>query len=185
MGLKMEFENGVRPLCWPTCFLSTSKVYYLQLNENFCCSGDINFTQRNSIKNKLEMINKETHFLSFFRGVSLQAILTLFLVNSMVFKSTHNVNSVISIETVPVPKYIEKCLEIGFFFSQYFDIYGKLGPGAAFHDKICCSFPQNAHTLHALKNFAFIRILCCLLHSSDLDLVETAKISGPEDVPKS
>ena len=71
MALRMEFKNGVRPLCWPTCFLSTSKVYYLQLNENFCCSGDINFTQRNSIKNKLEMINKETHFLSFFRGVSL------------------------------------------------------------------------------------------------------------------
>ena len=35
-------------------------------------------------------------------------------------------------------------------------IYGKLYQGATFHYKICCSFLQNAHTLHALVSSFFL-----------------------------
>ena len=50
--------------------------------------------------------------------------------------------------------------------------YGKLDPEATFQYKICCSFPQNAHTLHALGNSISIGILCRNLRLSDLDLLE-------------
>ena len=52
-------------------------------------------------------------------------------------------------------------------------IYGKLAPGAETHYEFCCSFPQKAHSLHALESSIFIGFPCCLLHLSDLDLVTT------------
>ena len=51
--------------------------------------------------------------------------------------------------------------------------YGKPAQGSDFHFEFFCSFPQNAHTLHTLEGSIFIRFLCCLLRSSDLDLVTT------------
>ena len=45
---------------------------------------------------------------------------------------------------------------------------GKLASGAESHYEICCSFPQNVHTLHALESSIFIRFLFRLLRSSDL-----------------
>ena len=49
--------------------------------------------------------------------------------------------------------------------------YGQPAPGAESHFEFCCSFPQNAHTLHALESSIFVGFLSCLLRSSDLDLV--------------
>ena len=51
--------------------------------------------------------------------------------------------------------------------------YGKHVPGATFHYEICCYFPQNARTLHALESSNFIGIGRRLLRSSDLDLLTT------------
>ena len=47
-------------------------------------------------------------------------------------------------------------------------IYGKLPLGAESHYEFCCSFPQNARTLHALESSIFIGILCRHLRLSDL-----------------
>ena len=38
--------------------------------------------------------------------------------------------------------------------------YGKPAPGAESHYEFCCSFPQNAHTLHALESLIFTGHLC-------------------------
>ena len=51
--------------------------------------------------------------------------------------------------------------------------YGKLASGAESHYEICCFFPQNVRTLHALESSIFIGFLCRLLCFSDLDLVTT------------
>ena len=59
--------------------------------------------------------------------------------------------------------------------SQIVHSYGKLASGAEYHYEICCSFPQNVRTLHALESSIFIRILCSLLRFSDLYLVETIR----------
>ena len=37
-----------------------------------------------------------------------------------------------------------------------YDPYGKLASGAESHYEICCSFPQNVRTLHALESSIFI-----------------------------
>ena len=37
--------------------------------------------------------------------------------------------------------------------------YGKPAPGAAFFYEFCCSFPQNAHTLHAQFLTEFYTVL--------------------------
>ena len=52
-------------------------------------------------------------------------------------------------------------------------LYGKHVPGATFHYEICCYFPQNARTLHALESSIFIGIGRRFLRSSDLDLLTT------------
>ena len=51
--------------------------------------------------------------------------------------------------------------------------YGKLASGTESHYEICCSFPQNVRTLHALESSIFIRFLFRLLRSSDLELLTT------------
>ena len=51
--------------------------------------------------------------------------------------------------------------------------YGKLASGAESLYEICCSFPQNVRTLHALENSIFIRFLFRLLRSSDLEFWTT------------
>ena len=51
--------------------------------------------------------------------------------------------------------------------------HGKHVPGATFHYEICCYFPQNARTLHALESSIFIGIGRRSLRSSDLDLLTT------------
>ena len=66
-----------------------------------------------------------------------------------------------------------------------YSIYGKPVPGAESHYEFCCPFPQNGHTLHALESSIFIGILCCLLHSSVLDLLTTLSQNlGPEGAQK-
>ena len=63
--------------------------------------------------------------------------------------------------------------------------YGKPEPGARFCYEFCCSFPQNAQTLHTLKYSIFVGILCRFLPLSDLALVETISSNlGQEGVPK-
>ena len=52
-------------------------------------------------------------------------------------------------------------------------IYGKLASGAESHYEICCSFPLNVRTLHALESSSFIRFLFCLFRSSDLEFFTT------------
>ena len=52
-------------------------------------------------------------------------------------------------------------------------IYGKHVPGATFHYEICCYFPQNARTLHALESSIFVGIGRRFLRSSDIDLLTT------------
>ena len=51
--------------------------------------------------------------------------------------------------------------------------YGKLASGAESPYEICCSFPQNVRTLHALESSIFIRFLFRLLRSSDLEFCTT------------
>ena len=51
--------------------------------------------------------------------------------------------------------------------------YGQPAPGAESHYEFCCSFPQNAHNLHALESLIFIGFLYRLLRSSDPDIVTT------------
>ena len=66
----------------------------------------------------------------------------------------------------------ERCVYV--LEGVYMSIVMCIWLGATFHYyEICCSFPQNAQTLDALGSSIFIQILCCLLHSSDLDLVTT------------
>ena len=57
------------------------------------------------------------------------------------------------------------------YVRKEFCTYGKPAPGAESHYEFCCSFPQNAHTLHALESSIFNGFLGRLLCSSDLDLV--------------
>ena len=58
-------------------------------------------------------------------------------------------------------------------------------PRAAFHYEFCCSFPQNAHTLHVLERSIFIGILFRLLRFSGLDVTTTLSWLGTEVVHKS
>ena len=57
--------------------------------------------------------------------------------------------------------------------SKLHNIYGKLASEAESHYEICCSFPQNVRTLHALESSIFIRFLFRRLRSSDLEFRTT------------
>ena len=80
----------------------------------------------------------------------------------------------------------EKCTFWGRQTDTQRFIYSKLASGAESHYEICCFFPQNARTLHAVESSSFIGFLCRLLRSSDLDLVTTLSYKFlTEGVPKS
>ena len=60
-------------------------------------------------------------------------------------------------------------------------------PGAVFHYEFCCYFPQNAHTLHAMKSKVLsVLFYAVFLRFSDLALVKTISLNlGPKGGPKS